>query len=83
MILQEILSHKREEVRTAKARVPLERLKDESLRLPIRTGGRPRFSEALRRGDNIAIIAEVKKASPSKGVIRRGFRSRPIGGNLL
>ena len=32
-----------------------------------------RFVEALRRTTQLAVIAEVKKASPSKGIIRADF----------
>ncbi len=31
------------------------------------------FAKALRHGDNIALIAEIKKASPSKGVLIEDF----------
>jgi indole-3-glycerol phosphate synthase len=43
------------------------------LRRAIETMGRPpRFAAALRRA-NVAIIAEVKRSSPSKGVINSGL----------
>ncbi|MDO8683656.1 MAG: indole-3-glycerol phosphate synthase TrpC [Armatimonadota bacterium] len=71
MILDEIIKHKREEVALQKQAVPLpelrSRLKDAS---QVRD-----FSSALLRaeGEPLRIIAEVKKASPSKGVIREDF----------
>ena len=66
-ILQTILSAKAKEVAAAQARVGIEQLEDlcEKASPP-----RP-FFQALRE-QPIAIIAEVKRASPSAGVIRPG-----------
>lgn len=36
------------------------------------------FREALCRGDTLSIIAEIKKASPSKGMIRKDFDPQKI-----
>lgn len=70
MILNEILTHKRTEVEKAKRATPTADLRREAeaVRSP---GGR--FKEAIAGGKEIALIAEVKKASPSKGVIRPDF----------
>ena len=70
MILEEILAHKRAEVEEAKRRTPTGALRREA---EVRRGPRGRFREAITSGDRIALIAEVKKASPSKGVIRPDF----------
>ena len=69
-ILDEIVAHKREEVRAAKARVPQERLEAQAAQSAI-----PRnfFVAATRKSPHMNVIAEIKKASPSAGVIREDF----------
>jgi indole-3-glycerol phosphate synthase len=72
MFLDEILKLKREELASIKAAPGFESVLAE-LKNKIEAAGPPRgFIEALS-GDGIRIIAEVKKASPSKGVIREDF----------
>jgi indole-3-glycerol phosphate synthase len=71
-ILQRILATKTEEIAAAQSRMPLAALRDlASARDPLRG-----FAAAVRRriglGD-AAVIAEVKKASPSRGVLRADF----------
>jgi indole-3-glycerol phosphate synthase len=71
-VLDRILAYKREEVEAAKAALPeVELRRDIASAPPVRP-----FAEALRgrigRGD-FAVIAEIKKASPSKGLIRADF----------
>jgi len=73
-ILQRIVAVKREEVAAARARQPLHAVRREAE--ARRDEGRRGFAAALR--DRIgreqpAVIAEVKKASPSKGVLREHF----------
>lgn len=64
MILDEICDHKRGEVEAAKERVPLAELEDQIMR-----AREPRdFRQALRE-PGISLIAEIKRASPSKGVL--------------
>jgi indole-3-glycerol phosphate synthase len=70
-ILDEIIETKRAEVADRKARVTVESLKE-----TIATLGRPRnfFDAVTRKGRKpLNLIAEVKKASPSAGVIRPDF----------
>jgi indole-3-glycerol phosphate synthase len=69
-ILEKIVWEKDREVASARERVPLEQLKTQVAELPA-----PRdFLAALRSAcRKPAVIAEVKKASPSKGVIREDF----------
>lgn len=68
MILDTILDHKREELAEKKRRFPLERLKEAAAQQP------PPFDFAgSLRGGGISLIAEVKKASPSRGLLCPDF----------
>jgi indole-3-glycerol phosphate synthase len=76
-ILQRILARKHEEVAMRKKSVPLARLIDCCNQMPDTRG----FADALRAAMAAglpAVIAEIKKASPSKGVIRADFRPAEI-----
>jgi len=68
MILDDIVRDKRADLAVTKTRVPVEQLRERPLFLEARRG----FRDALVARPR-AIIAEVKKASPSKGVIRADF----------
>lgn len=68
-ILDEILEHKRGEVAAAKRERPLAELTPLVESAPPVRG----FADALANADGIGLIAEVKKASPSAGVIREDF----------
>lgn len=83
-ILEKIVATKREEIARAKAAVPIERLKDRLADAPpVRdffaalTHGSPHAprEEFVTRSvtTTVKLIAEVKKASPSKGIIRADF----------
>ncbi len=70
-ILERIIAVKREEVRAAQLSAPLEALRLEASARDLRD-----FVGALRAkhaAGQAAVIAEVKKASPSKGVLREHF----------
>ena len=76
MILDELAAHARERVAAAKARVPLETVKAQAEAMPR---GDFRFEKALA-GKTTAFICEIKKASPSKGVIDPQFDYFGIAG---
>ena len=65
MILDEIVQSKRESLKRRKREVTLRELKQRCAAMRRK----PRDLAAALRGDDIKLIAEVKKASPSKGVI--------------
>lgn len=67
--LAEIFAHKAIEVERAKASLPLAELRAMAMDMPPARG----FRAALDRREGIALIAEVKKASPSQGLIRADF----------
>jgi indole-3-glycerol phosphate synthase len=71
-ILDQIVLTKRQEVALARRRMPLEELveqaRETALAFPIRD-----FKAAITQSGPIRLIAEVKKASPSAGVIRQDF----------
>lgn len=67
MILDKIVAHKRKTLEHLKEVVSVA-----SLEKLIANAEKPRgFGNALRRHENIALIAEVKRASPSAGTIRQ------------
>jgi indole-3-glycerol phosphate synthase len=69
-ILEEIVWAKDREIAIARERVPLAKLKDQVALLPAPLD----FVAALKAAClKPAVIAEIKKASPSKGVIRADF----------
>jgi indole-3-glycerol phosphate synthase len=67
-ILDRIIEHKREELAAAKSAVPLSEMRARAAAAPAVRD----FAAALS-GVRIALIAEIKKASPSRGVLRADF----------
>lgn len=72
-ILDKIVAYKREFLAERMEETPFE----EMAKLADDAPEPPSFFEGLANGDDIAVIAEVKKASPSKGIIREDFD--PVG----
>jgi len=68
MILDQIVADNLEELESRKRSLPLKELQTVALEQPSPFG----FASALH-GNHIKLIAEVKKASPSRGVIRSDF----------
>ena len=71
-ILQRILDRKREEVAERSGRLPLRELEARIADAPPVRGFAAALEAAIAAGGP-AVVAEVKKASPSKGVIRADF----------
>ncbi len=70
IMLDEIVERTRQRVEIAKSIIPLDDLKSQVSLMKI--NDEFPFKQALS-GDDIAIIAEVKRASPSKGLIAEDF----------
>ena len=68
MILEQIVSHKRTELAVTQKAMPLEELKRR-----IANSTPPSDFAASLRGNGISLIAEVKQASPSRGMICPDF----------
>jgi indole-3-glycerol phosphate synthase len=67
--LSEILAHKKIEVELRKQEFPF----DELIEKAWQTTATVDFEDALKNDEGITCIAEIKKASPSKGIITRDF----------
>jgi len=75
-ILDDILHHKRREIEAAKRQRPEAVLLSQlSAAPPVRD-----FAGALAASEGISLITEIKKASPSAGVIRKDFDPVRIAG---
>ena len=75
-ILEEIIDNKRKELQQQKKTVPVEQIKEQIKSLPKCRNFHNAITKRNKRGVNV--IAEVKKASPSAGVIRKDFNAVEI-----
>jgi indole-3-glycerol phosphate synthase len=73
-VLKEIVQKKKERIAQAKLSLPEEELKARVQGMPA---ARP-FIEAISKPRTISLVAEIKKASPSAGVIRQDFNHTDI-----
>src|ERR1700680_2743615 len=71
-VLTRIQAYKREEIAAAKRVRPLAMLREQAARAAPSRGFLSALEHRRARGD-YALIAEIKKASPSKGLIRADF----------
>jgi len=76
-ILQKILMRKAEEVAGRSTALPLRELSQRAATASAPRGFTAAIEAKIRRGE-AAVIAEIKKASPSQGVIRADFRPAEI-----
>ena len=69
MILDDIVEHKKEELKRASRKLPLSELKNRLKGLPAPLN----FYTIASRDNSLKVISEVKKASPSRGIICSDF----------
>ena len=74
MILDEIVAYKKIQLEEEKKIITIESL------IELAEGNRVRDFRKALKGDTISIIGEVKKASPSKGLIKENFNHKEIAG---
>lgn len=73
MILDDLAAATRARVERKKAQIPLETVKEQALNLAAKEGTFTFPFEKAVAKDGISFICEVKKASPSKGIIAEDF----------
>ncbi len=71
-ILQRIIRRKREEIAERSAKTPLDLLREKATERGETRGFADRLEARIARGE-ATVIAEIKKASPSKGTLREPF----------
>ncbi|MEM7080232.1 MAG: indole-3-glycerol phosphate synthase TrpC [Pseudomonadota bacterium] len=76
-ILQQIIATKKEEVAARKAQVSADELRAQAADAEPPRGFAAALQTRVSQGQS-GVIAEIKKASPSKGVIRENFHPREI-----
>ena len=70
MILDDIIRNKKKEIISSKKKASLLSLQKEARGLPHRKN---HFLVSLKKKSGMAVIAEIKRRSPSKGILRKNF----------
>lgn len=78
-ILTRIVNRKKPALAEEMRRIPVEQLIEQSANMPDSNRS---FAQALQNPNRIAVIAELKKASPSKGVIRLDLDASKLANEL-
>lgn len=74
MILSKIINEKRKEVEASRAKLSDEKLKELVSKIYLKSS----FKRNISRPNHVNLIAELKKASPSRGIIRGEFNPTKI-----
>ncbi|MBN1353444.1 MAG: indole-3-glycerol phosphate synthase TrpC [Candidatus Omnitrophica bacterium] len=74
MILSKIINEKRKEIDALRAKMPLAELKELASKNYVKSS----FKRNIGRAHHINLVAELKKASPQKGIIRGDFNPLKI-----
>ena len=74
MILSKIINEKRKEIERAQIGLPLQKLKEKAGKIYLKSS----FKRNIARPHHMNLIAELKKASPSRGIIRGNFNPTKI-----
>ena len=74
MILSKIINEKRKEIERSRIALPDQKLKELAQKVYLKSS----FKRNIARPHHINLIAELKKASPSKGIIRGDFNPLKI-----
>src|SRR4030042_1065072 len=74
MILSKIINEKRKEIEKAREAIPEQRIKELAGKVYTKSA----FKKNICRLHHINLIAELKKASPQKGIIRGNFNPLKI-----
>jgi len=69
MILSKIINEKRKKIEKSRAKMPLAKIKEMAAKVYLKSS----FKRNIARPHHINLIAELKKATPQKGIIRGNF----------